>query len=218
MDYTNRQLTTLVINPNTGSPAPATINAAESTIRGIELETTWLPAPNWLVLFNAAVNDGEIKTFDDVQLTLASEPTVPEGCTRSSLVVIEVDECPNDRSDENLPRLPEETYMLAVQYDWESSFGLIQPRLQGSWKFDIDYCFDSASCRSGLWLEDKQFDLSGRIGWVSPDGKWVGAIYGTNLTDEDYAIGGTALVESSGIGGYVPVAPRMYGLEMQYNF
>ncbi|MEH6585451.1 MAG: TonB-dependent receptor [Halioglobus sp.] len=218
MDYTNRQLTTLVINPNTGSPAPATINAAESTIRGIELETTWLPAERWMISFNATINDGEIETYDDVQLTLATDPEIGPGCTRTSLVVVAVDECPNDRSDENLPRLPEETYMLAVQYDWDSNFGLVQPRLQASWKFDIEYCFDSASCRSGLWLEDEQFELSGRIGWVSPEGKWVGGLYGTNLTNEEYVIGGTALVESSGIGGFVPVAPRMYGLELQYNF
>ncbi len=65
--------------------------------------------------------------------------------------------------------------MLAVQYDWESGFALFQPRLQASWKFDIDYCFDSASCRTGLWLEDEQFELSGRIVWVSPEGKWTGA-------------------------------------------
>ena len=218
MDYTNRQLTTLVINPNSGSPAPATINAAESTIRGIELETTWLATDNLVISFNATVNDGEIETFDDVQLTLAADPVVAPGCTRTSLVVIEVDECPNDRSDENLPRLPEETYMLAAQYNWDTSFGLFQPRVQANWKFDIDYCFDSASCRSGLWLEDEQFDLSARVGWASPEGNWTGALYGTNLTDEDYAIGGTALVESSGIGGYVPAAPRMYGVELQYNF
>ena len=164
------------------------------------------------------ITDPEIDEFDDVQLTLGATPEVPMGCTRSSLGFVEVDECPNDRSDENLPRLPEETYFLAVQYSWESPWGLVEPRVQASWKFDIDYCFDSASCRSGLWLEDEQFDLSARVGWASPEGNWTGALYGTNLTDEDYAIGGTALVESSGIGGYVPAAPRMYGVELQYNF
>ncbi len=217
-DYTNRQLTTLVINPATGSPAPATINAAESTIKGIELETTWLASQNWLVTFNATINDGEIDEFDDVQLTLADSDTVAPGCTRSSLVIVEVDECPNDRSDENLPRLPEETYLLAVQYSWDSSFGLVQPRVQWSWKFDIDYCFDSASCQTGLWLEDKQFDFSARISWLSPDGNWSGALYGSNLTDEDHFVGGTALVESSGIGGHAAVAPRMYGAELEYRF
>lgn len=217
-DYTNRQLTTLVVNPNTGSPAPATINAAASTIKGFELESTWLASANWMLTFNATINDGDIDEFDDVQLTLATEPDVPAGCTRAPLVIIDIDECPNDRSDENLPRLPQETYMLAVQYNWDSSVGMIQPRVQASWKFDIEYCFDSASCRSGLWLEDKQFDLSARVSWMSSDGRWSGALYGSNLTDEDYMIGGTALVESSGAGGIAVGPPRMYGAEILYSF
>ncbi len=217
-DYTNRQLTTLVVNPGTGSPAPATINARESTIQGVELETTWLASENWLFTFNAAINDGDIEEFDDVQLTVAEGATIPAGCTRSDLTVIQVDECPNDRSDENLPRLPEESYMLAVQYSWQSPFGLVEPRVQASWKFDIDYCFDSASCRSGLWLEDEQYDLSARVTWFSPDGDWTAALWGTNLTDEEYIIGGGALVESNGSGGIVANPPRMYGAEVQYRF
>jgi iron complex outermembrane receptor protein len=218
MDYTNRQLTTLVVNPDTGSPAPATINAAKSSIQGIELETTWLASQNWLVTFNAAVNDGDIEEFDDVQLTLAASPEVPAGCTRTNLTVIQVDECPNDRSDENLPRLPEQSYFLAVQYSWDSPWGVVEPRIQSTWKFDIDYCFDSASCRSGLWLEDKQFDLSARITWFSADGNWTAALWGNNLTDEEYVIGGAALVESQGNGGWVSNPPRMYGAELQYRF
>ncbi|PLW70301.1 TonB-dependent receptor [Pseudohalioglobus lutimaris] len=218
MDYTNRQLTTLVVNPATGSPAPATINAKSSTIQGVELETTWLASENWLITFNAAVNDGDIEEFDDVQLTVGTTPETPAGCTRTNLSIINVDECPNDRSDENLPRLPEESYMLAVQYSWQSPWGLVEPRVQASWKFDIDYCFDSASCRSGLWLEDKQFDLGTRITWFSPDGDWTAALWGTNLTDEDHIIGGGALVESQGNGGTVANPPRMYGAEVQYRF
>ena len=31
-----------------------------------------------------------------------------------------------------------------------------------------------------------QFDLGARVTWISADEKWVGALYGTNLTDEDW--------------------------------
>lgn len=217
-DYKNRQLTTLVINPEVGAPAPATINAEKSSITGFELETTWLATQNLVLTFNMTINDGDVETFDDVQLTLGSGAVAPPGCDRTSLVVVEVDSCPNDRSDENLPRLPKQTYFVAAQYDWATSIGLITPRVQASYKTDIDYCFDSASCRSGLWLEDEQFDLSARLNWVSPDEQWTGALYGNNLTDEDYIVGGTALVESSGIGGYASATPRMYGAELQYRF
>ena len=218
MDYKNRQLTTLVINPGTGSPAPATLNAEKSSISGFELETTWLATEQLTLTFNMTLNDGDIDTFDDVQLTLGQGATPPPGCERTSLVVIQVDSCPNDRSDESLPRLPKQTYYLAAQYAWPLSVGTVTPRIQASLKRDIEYCFDAASCTSGLWKEDEQFDLSARLNWVSPDEQWVGALYGNNLTDTHYMVGGTALVESSGVGGYSVATPRMYGVELEYRF
>lgn len=219
MDYTNRQLTTLVINPNTNSPAPATLNAAKSSITGLELETTYLATQNLVLSFNMTLADGKIDEFDDVQLTLAERgSTAAPGCDRVNLTIVLVDSCPNDRSDENLPRLAEQTYLLAAQYSLETGFGLVMPRIQASWKMDMEFCFDSASCRSGLWFEDEQFDVSARVTWISPDERWVGAIFGTNLTDEDYVIGGIALVESAGVGGFAVVPPRMYGAELKYVF
>jgi len=218
-DYKNRQLTSIVINPATGSVAGATINAEKSTIAGLELETTWLATANLEFTLNATFNDGDIDDFDDEQLTLAAAGSaVPEGCIRADLTFVLVDSCPNDRSNENLPRLPEETYYLAAQYTVQSEWGTFVPRIQGSLKKDIDYCFDSASCDTGLWLQDEQYDLSARVSWMSNDGKWLGAIYGSNLTDEDHIIGGTALVESAGVGGVVAAAPRMYGAELKYSF
>ena len=91
--------------------------------------------------------------------------------------------------------------------------GLVQ-----SLKQDIEFCFDAASCETGRWLEDEQFLLDGRISWISPSGRWVGAIYGNNLTDETFTVGGTALVESQGVGGYAYNIPRTYGAEIQFNF
>ncbi len=219
-DYTNRQLTTLVINPLTNSPAGATINAAESTISGIEIETTWLPIDNLELSLNATWNNGDIDVFEDAQVLYVEDPSVPPaaGCSRTDLSLIQVDSCGNDRSNENLPRLPDATYFFAVQYTFDTPAGLIVPRIQLSYKENIDYCFDATSCNTGLWLEDEQFEVSGRMTWVSKDEKWIGAVYGTNLTEEDHVIGGTALTESAGVGGYAFAAPRMYGAELKYSF
>ena len=60
--------------------------------------------------------------------------------------------CPVDRSDENLPRLPDEIYYLSVQYNWETEFGRIIPMLAWSYRTDVDNCFDRASCLSELYL------------------------------------------------------------------
>jgi len=217
-DYTNRQLTTVVINPNTGNPSGATINAKSSSITGFELETTFLATERLMLTFNMTLNDGDIDEYEDVKLTLATDPSVPAGCSREDLSIVAVDICDNDRSNENLPRLPEETYLLAAQYNWDSSLGMIIPRIQASLKKDIDFCFDSTSCELGWWLEDEQFDLSATLTWTSLNEKWVGSLYGSNLTDEDHLVGGTALIESSGVGGYAVAPPRMYGAELQYRF
>lgn len=217
-DYKNRQLTSLVINPVTNSPAPATVNAAKSSIKGFELETQWYPVEQLQLMFNLTLNDGNIKEFVDNQITIETTPTPGEGCTRGDLTFLVIDSCPNDRSNENLPRLPEQTYYFAAEYTVATSFGAVMPRVQYSYKSDIDYCFDAASCDSGLWLEGEQHDLSARITWISPDETWVGAIYGNNLTDEDYIVGGTALVESQGVGGYSVATPTTYGVELKYTF
>jgi iron complex outermembrane receptor protein len=218
-DYKNRQLTSLVINPVTNSPAPATVNAAKSTIKGFELETRWYPIEQLQLMFNLTLNDGDIEEFIDTQITIADTSIPPaSGCNRANLSFLQIDSCPNDRSDENLPRLPEETYYFAVEYTIETSFGMVIPRFQYSYKSDIDYCFDSASCRSGLWLVEDQRDLSARITWLSSDNKWQGALYGANLTDEDYIVGGTALVDSQGVGGYAVATPKTYGVELKYTF
>jgi iron complex outermembrane receptor protein len=217
-DYKNRQLTSLVIDPVSNSPAPTTVNAAKSTIQGFELETIWYPTEQLQLMFNLTLNDGDIDEFMDNQITIADTPTPGEGCGRSDLVFLVIDSCPNDRSNENLPRLPEQTYYFAAEYTLQTSFGAVMPRIQYSYKSDIDYCFDSASCDSGLWLEGEQHDLSARITWISPDETWVGAIYGNNLTDEDYIVGGTALVESQGVGGYSVATPTTYGVELKYTF
>ena len=218
-DYTNRQLTTLVINPEVNSPSPATINAAESTIKGFELESTWLATDNLIIGFNATITDGDIKEFMDEQIRIADTSVDPgPGCVRANLTLLQVDSCPNDRSGENLPRLAEQSYLLSAQYNLETAYGTFVPRIQASWKFDMEFCFDALSCTTGLWFEDEQFELSARLSWLSPDERWSAALYGTNLTDEDYINGGIALVESSGTGGFAVAPPRMYGAEIQYRF
>jgi iron complex outermembrane receptor protein len=179
----------------------------------------WYPVERLQLMFNMTLNDGKIDKFIDNQITIADTSVPPAaGCNRADLTFIQVDSCPNDRSDENLPRLPEQTYYVAAEYTFDTPIGQVLPRVQFSYKSDVDYCFDSASCRSGLWLEGEQRDLSARVTWLSTNEKWVGALYGNNLTDEDYIVGGSALVESEGVGGFAAATPRTYGIELQYRY
>jgi iron complex outermembrane receptor protein len=217
MSYQDQQFTTVVINPDTGNPSGATINVDESTIQGIELETTFLPIENLEVTLNASFNDGKFDEFTDTQLTSGTPGLVPEGCMQSDLTAVVVDACEIDRSDENMVRLPDKSVFLAAQYQFLTPIGAIIPRLQASWKYGVEYCFDASSCASDLWYADKQYNVDARLTWI-PDDQWMVAFYGTNLTNEDYIIGGTALADTSGVGGIVFNPPKMYGAELVFNW
>lgn len=228
-DYDDRQLTTIVVNPDNGSIAGRTINAARSTIRGVEAEITLLPVENLQLTLNLALNDGEIKEYEDVQLTLFDITTPVEadslgvGCidtgqrTRPPAAPRGVEQCAIDRSDENLPRLPDQTIFFAAQYFIETDIGTFVPRISYSQKDNIDSCFDRNSCLSGLMVFDHK-DVSARLTWLSNDDRWRVALYGSNLTEEDHGVGGTALTDFTGTAGTSATVPRMYGAEFEFTW
>ena len=217
-DYQDRQLTTVRINPNTGRIAGALINAESSSIAGIEIETIILPIENLQITANITFNDGEIDEYDDVRITTTSEGAeAPEGCFRVSPGLGEVEACEIDRSDENLPRLPEEVYFLAVQYNWNTDFGTVIPMVSWSLRTNVEQCFDRASCLSGVYNQDQE-EVTARLTWISNDEKWRVTAYGNNLTDERYVQGGTPLVDVTETAGTIYNIPRMYGVEAAYNW
>ncbi len=219
-DYDNRQLTTIVINPVTNSPAGATFNAKSSSITGLELETTLLPFGNLELTMNASFYDGKIKEYEDTRLSLVDVPA-GQDCVADGIGVAVGPACVLseviDRSDEDLARLPERTLYLGAQYRFEGDYGTIIPRIQFSKKYNVERCFERGSCESGLWNVDET-NLSARISWLTAGDRVNLAVYGTNLTNERDIIGGQPLVDSYGFGGVTFSPPRMYGAEIQFNF
>jgi iron complex outermembrane receptor protein len=214
MLYKDRQLTSVRANPDTNQVTPVVINAAESTITGLELETVYLPVANLELTFNAAFNRGDIQEFDDIRLVVPG--SLPgEDCT--SVAQPPVDACAVDRSDEDLPRLPTQTYFLAAQYTWQTDFGMLIPRVQYSLRKDLDNCFDRASCLEGTYKTD-QSDLSARLTWLSNDTNWRVTLWGSNLADDRYIEGGTPLVDTTETAGVIYNLPRTYGLEATFSW
>jgi iron complex outermembrane receptor protein len=217
MEYNDRQLVRNQIGVEQNPLSLVTINAESATINGFEVEAWALPADSLQLQVNLAVYDAEIDTFtDEVSLPLDPlAPVVTPGCEFQDPFPIEV--CPVDRSDENLPLIPETQLLLAAQYRFDTGFGTVTPRIQWSKKWDIERCLDRASCLSGAYRGDDE-DLSARVSWISPDQSWEVAAYGTNLTDEQYIIGGTPNFEAYGLGSYVYAPPRLFGVEFSYGW
>lgn len=211
-DYTDRQLTSITVDP-AGNIAPQTINAAKSSIMGLEVETLWIPIPNFDITFNFAFSRGEIKEYDDVRLVVPG--SVP-GCEAGGSAFAP-DKCFVDRSDEDLPRLPTQSYFLAFQYNWETSIGSFIPRLQASYRKNVEGCFDRSSCVSGIYKQN-QYDLSARMTWLSPEQHWRMSLYGTNLTGYQYIASGTPLIDLMNTASTIYNTPKTYGLELAYNW
>src|SRR5690625_740440 len=228
MKYNNRQLTTVNYDMGFGLPAQDTINAKKSTISGIEIEGMVIPVDNLELTLNATWNRGRIKKYEDVIISPAwgndkySQPRPGSyNCgdpQQHNVLLYQQNRCNIDRSHENLPRLAKRVFFASAQYHIQTPAGIFTPRIQGSWKFDQENCFDYSSCQSGLWNTRKQFDLSARLTWLSLDEHWMAALYGSNLTKEKYVVGGTPLVDNVGYGGITFNPPRMYGAEVQYRW
>lgn len=216
LDYKDRQLTSVTIDPQTGRIAGIPINAAKSNIKGIEIESQFVPMDNMLVTANVTFNKGEIKEFEDHRITSSGGPLGP-GCQQILLSGQPVTYCEVERSNEDLPRLPKQVYFGAIQYTFNTPIGDITPRIQASLRTDVDNCFDMSSCASGYY-KGNQRDISARLTWTSPDKAWSVAAYGTNLGNHRYVIGGTPLVDNTETGGVVYNDPKMYGAELHYSW
>lgn len=218
LDYEDRQLTTVRINPETGRISGALINAESSWIAGIEFEAVVLPIENLQITANVTFNDSDIEDYDDERIFRAESPDVPDGCTRINVSgLADVDSCAIDRSDEDLPRLPDSIYFLAVQYTWETQWGQVVPMVSYSYRRNVDNCFDASSCQAGIYKVNQE-DVTARLSWFSPDMNWRVTAWGRNLTDDRYISGGTPLVDVTETAGTVYNPPRTYGVEAAYTW
>jgi len=214
-DYKDRQLTTIRINPTDGRISGALINAKKSYISGIEFEAIVLPVDNLQLTANVTFNESDIEEYDDFQITGTDRGNcgAPIGVGQGSVY-----QCPIDRSDESMPRLPDSVFYLAAQYTFElGDRGTVVPLLSWSYRTNLDNCFDASSCISGIYKVDQE-DLTARLTWNSPDMNWRVTAFGNNLNDERYVTGGTPLVDVTATAGTVYNQPRTYGIEAAYTW
>jgi iron complex outermembrane receptor protein len=189
MDYDEMQL--FVARP---SPDPNDVgaylgvtNAGASSIDGVELEVSLLPAEGWLINFAASWASGEFDEFDDFI-------TDPE--TREPILL--------DRSDEDLPSLPESTYSLGVQYDWTTGFGDWTARVDTYYRDELYWGFDYLTWQLPLARENStstSYTLyNARLSWQVND-KLSLTAWGKNIGDKTYGDGGVG--EAANIGHVV---------------
>jgi iron complex outermembrane receptor protein len=162
-------------------------NAASSAIRGVEAETQFLLSENWSMEINFGYLDA---TFDEYVFAQAL-----------------------DFSGNTMPRAPEHTLAIALNYSAPVAWGQVDARLAYAWRdkvyFEADNnVVDPESSEDSLGLLDFSVALTAS--------DWTFSLWGHNLSDERYRRSTLNSTGSAQKG--IWAEPRTYGLKVQYDF
>ncbi len=132
-------------------------NAGQVTTEGLEAELTWVPTQNLKFVANGTFIDASYDEFEN--------PGDGDSFTGN-----------------DLPYAPEVKYFLAVQYLLELGSGSIA--------FDVDYTWVDEQFTDPSNSEVDKIDdyglLGARVSYTPSAGNWELAVWGRNLTDEEY--------------------------------
>ena len=162
-DYTDMQLLTLPSNAPPGT-LPIITNAAESAIKGIDLQIWYQPVVDLELTAGATFLDAYFKEFVSV------DPNNPTDDP--------------DRSGDPLPMAPDVSLVLGSTYQW-AHFREGDLRLSANYKYQSAVYYnpyqDEAVRQDGYGL------INASISYTSYNNNWYAELYGNNLTDELYA-------------------------------
>jgi len=128
--------------------------------------------------------------------------------------------------DFTLPFLPEESYTIGANYDFDLSTGAqINSSLTYGWQSKMWSSTEHPADDS--LVEQVRIDsygvLNGRVAYTPEDEKWSLALFMNNITDEVYFTNGNAQEFHFGLNGPNGVSrtvgrPRSYGATLSVNF
>ena len=168
-----------------------TDNAADATIKGVELETLVLPFDQFSLGVNLTWLNAQ---FDNYQFT--------------PLINLDGD---------TLNRAPKYTASTFAQYDYSlGDRGTLTARAQYYWQDDVYYRVQNVARHR----EDAFFTADARLMWTSADDQWTVDAFVQNLTDEDNLRNmtvndGLASGTPTTFDSYFP--PRTYGVRLAWK-
>lgn len=161
-DYRDMQLTALPPDAPAGS-FPSVMNAAEATLRGLDLDLLYRPVWHTDIALGMALLDARLDRFASID---RNNPAVDA-----------------DRAGNRLPQAPALSLNLGADRRWPVPGGTLT--LGGEYRYQTEIYFnayqDPAVRQGGYGL------LNARLHFESHHGDWYAELYGRNLTDRLYA-------------------------------
>jgi len=187
-------------------------NVADSTVYGLDMQTRYAFTERLSANLGLAYLDAEYDKFKESQVyTQCLEPQAGTACNaqyfdRTYGLYLTSD---SDASGLDMQRSPELTGTLGVNYAIDLAGGLLD--LSGTLYHTSSFYFDT----SERYKQEAYDLLSARAAWTDPSDHYTLAVYGDNLTDEEYR----SQVLPQAFGPMTPWgAPRTFGVSVGINF
>jgi len=190
-DYKDLQIHTLV-NPPGGLPADVLDNAQKSTIKGIDIEAVGKPTENLTVRLTAEWLDAQLDEYSS---------------SRGPQLV--------DFSGNTLPNAPKFSLTGIAEYTIPLDNGDAID-LVGSASYRSKVFFDPAN--DPLIAQDAYWVVDARAAYALDGGRWQVAVFGRNLTDEEYLNMAFNLQSSFGLLQEVVAPPLTVGVEASFHY
>ena len=178
-----------------------TENAARATIKGLEIESLLYLFDGLQITGNIGITDTEYDSFPNAISDYSDEEI--------------------DRSGESFNNVPKFTSFLAAQYTWPLAIGdslladgSLTPRLEWYYQTKVHLLGPelNASKQPGYNL------MNARLAYSFMDDRAQIALWGKNLTDEEFIVFSQPTVSSFGVVVNAPGLPRTFGGEVSYRF
>lgn len=216
-DYEDIQKTQSVIMDN-GTFGTQTVNAAEAEIKGLDLELVLALTDNLNFNLNYAYVDSKYKEWDVLK---------KDGNTLVTL----------DASDGYFTYVPENTLTFSTSYTlpldpalgdislmasvyWQDKMKSFATPQLFAWQADVEgwSAADLQTAHSTVDI-DSYHTLNLRVDWRNVVGSDFDlSIWGNNVTNEHYIVGGLNVIDALGWASDVYGPPRTYGVSMRYSF
>lgn len=183
-------------------------NAGGAEILGLEMDLTWVATDSLTITAGFNAMESEYTEY-------LATPSVYNTAALPGPVVFAV---PYDAKGDDMIRAPDFAAYISANYEFRLASGAYMP-LNITYSHKGDYNFDlvpgDASNRIDEYESQSYELLNARLGFNSANEDWSVAVWGKNLTDEEYydEVVAFATAVRATVG-----APRTYGVDFTYNF
>jgi len=190
---------------STAPPAPPggsiLFNAASAEIKGIDADFVFAPARGLTINGGFQFLDAKYKRFPGA---ICTSPRVIGGPVLGGVAS---SVC--DLAGATLPQSPDFSYSLGVTYAFDTPIGRFELNGNDGYKSSFFWEPDNRLQQDGYHI------LNASITWFEPGDQFSVQLFGRNLGGEYYFTSGAS---AGGNDGYIPGAPRTYGVKLRYQF